>query len=182
MKKRSSGIERETPPTMLPARMGISTYWCTCICTPFPVDVGQLFAKLRCGFSDADVHALPFKNLSGETLTGEPCFSPMLLPLNNRQNTISAGWKVPNPNLSDTCLSMISIWKASAFALSSKVATWRNFRMPPYLSRIPGPSWLRMMVHCHCGWWIRPSVNPNCSASMLMTGFQEAEKSLSSLT
>jgi hypothetical protein len=29
-----------------------------------------------------------------------------------------------------------------------------------------------MMVHCHCRWWIRPSVNPNCSASMLMTGFQ----------
>lgn len=131
MKKRSSGIERKTPPTMLPARMGITTYWCTCIRNPFPVDVGQLFAKLRCGFSDADVHALPFKNLSGESLTGEPCFSPMLLPLNNRQNNISTGWKVPNPNLSDTCLSMISIWKASAFELSSKVATWMDFRMPP---------------------------------------------------
>jgi hypothetical protein len=131
MKKRSSGIERETPPTMLPARMGISTYWCTCIRTPFPEDVGQLFAKLRCGFSDADVQALPFKNLSGDTLTGEPCFSQKLLLLNNRQNTISAGCKVPNPNLSDTCLSMIPIWNASAFALSSKVATWMDFRMPP---------------------------------------------------
>jgi hypothetical protein len=79
---------------------------------------------------------------------------------------------VPNPNLSDTCLSMISIWKASAFALSSKVATWMDFRMSPYLSRVRGPSWLRMIVHCHYGWWIRPSINPNCSASMLMTGFQ----------